>query len=80
MAKHVAYIHTRTPGPVKVAVCACGWESNPHATAIGAIKERDQHVKSCVCCDVPLFFGNTGESGHGRCKACDDFFGSIVED
>jgi hypothetical protein len=45
MTDHVAYIHTRTPGPVKVAVCSCGWESNPRATAIAAIKERDEHIR-----------------------------------
>jgi hypothetical protein len=43
MADHVAYIHTRMPGPVKVVVCSCGWESNPNATAIGAIQERTAH-------------------------------------
>jgi hypothetical protein len=42
---HIAFIHTETPGPVKVAVCSCGWRSNPHITAIRAIKERDEHCR-----------------------------------
>lgn len=41
---HLAFIHTRMPGPVKVAVCECGWESHPHVTAIAAIRERHEHM------------------------------------
>lgn len=45
MRGHIVIIQTRTPGPVKVAVCqSCGWESNPHATTIRAIKERSEHL------------------------------------
>jgi hypothetical protein len=42
---HIAFIHTETPGPVKVAICLCGWRSNPHLTAITAIKDRDEHYR-----------------------------------
>lgn len=42
---HSAYIETRTPGPVKVAVCSCGWQSGPHVTSIAAIKERTAHLE-----------------------------------
>lgn len=52
---HMAYITKRTPGPVYVAVCSCGWESTPSATTAKAAQDRDRHL-------WPMDFGALAET------------------